>query len=256
MLVKPTYKMKPPLSAKINPGHSLSDKLVACYLFSEGSGLTAFDSSSRRHPGTLSGAVTRTMGKFGRAIEYDGTDGEVVVSAAPDLDMYGKTAYSISSVIYCKSGGGGTYGRIVDKGGAVDGYYFHVSDETATTVDLVFIMQMSGISINVRKRETLKLNQWARVTATYNEGGTKHGKLYINSTLQSLEIDVSGTGTPRDDSGDDMYIGTNLSGNRGFDGVISSTMIWGRALTGSDVIRLNVNPFCMFARSSRLLVTI
>ncbi len=50
------------------------DALAGLWLFEEGAGETAADSSGNGHDGTLLGDPKRVKGKFGQALEFDGVD--------------------------------------------------------------------------------------------------------------------------------------------------------------------------------------
>jgi hypothetical protein len=53
------------------------NSVVAIWLFDEGSGTTARDASGNGNHGTLTGGVSWVQGKFGKALEFNGTDGYV-----------------------------------------------------------------------------------------------------------------------------------------------------------------------------------
>jgi len=79
--------------AKIDPKTA-----AGIWLFDEGSGDTARDSSVNKNNGTLKGGVKWVDGKFGKALEFDGKDGNVEV---PDNDTLNVTA--ITLVAWVKS---------------------------------------------------------------------------------------------------------------------------------------------------------
>jgi len=79
--------------AKIDPKNA-----AGIWLFDEGSGDTARDSSVNKNNGTLKGGVKWVDGKFGKALEFDGKDGNVEV---PDNDTLNVTA--ITLVAWVKS---------------------------------------------------------------------------------------------------------------------------------------------------------
>ena len=68
-----------------------------------------------------------------------------------------------------------------------------------------------------------------------SEDGAKKGKLYLNGGLISLNIDTAGTGVPSDDSGRDLLIGIQSSGNAAFDGPIGEVQIYKKALSANEV---------------------
>ena len=60
--------------AAINP-----DNITGMWLFNEGSGNTAKDSSGNKNDGKINGGVKWVDGKFGKALEFNGSDGWVEV---------------------------------------------------------------------------------------------------------------------------------------------------------------------------------
>jgi len=75
--------------AKIDPKTA-----AGIWLFDEGSGVTAKDSSVNKNNGTLKGGVKWVDGKFGKALEFDGKDGNVEV---PDNDTLNVTAVTLAA---------------------------------------------------------------------------------------------------------------------------------------------------------------
>ncbi len=63
----------------VSTSYALVDpnSVVAIWLFDEGSGTTARDSSGNGYDGTLMGGVSWVPGKFGGALEFNGTDAYV-----------------------------------------------------------------------------------------------------------------------------------------------------------------------------------
>lgn len=216
----------------------LKDFLVAWYKMNDDAADTdVIDSSGNSFTGTAS-QNTEDMdatGKINGALDFNGTDDDIVVVADSEIDIYGKTGYSISAWIYPHSDGGNDEGVIVDKrSGAGASYVFRVGNETSG-LDLVFYLEMSGTNVDARVYNSVSLNQWSHVVITYNEGGTKHGKIYVNSVLTILFKDIAGTGNPTDDSAKDLYVGNRVDGNRGFDGLIDNVMIFNKALTPLEI---------------------
>lgn len=98
MALATSYKMKPPVSARLVPGHPLAHGVVGFWLLSEGSGGKAFDLSGNNNTGTLYNDVTWKPGKFGSCLDFAGSDDYV--------DVTGVTAgknYTIAFWGYLKS---------------------------------------------------------------------------------------------------------------------------------------------------------
>src|SRR5882724_7127618 len=82
--------------------------LVAAWGFNEGVGTTAADASGNNNTGVISGATWSTQGRFGNALNFDGTNDVVVVANSPSLNL--TTAMTLSAG-GCGGGPGGGGGR-------------------------------------------------------------------------------------------------------------------------------------------------
>jgi len=63
-----------------NPNPQPPELLQGYWMFDEGIGTTALDSSGLGNHGTIIGAIWTASGKFGAALEFDGTDGYVEIN--------------------------------------------------------------------------------------------------------------------------------------------------------------------------------
>lgn len=245
MLARTAYKMKPPPSVRLKPGHPLSDKLIACYLMQAGSGVKAFD-SARNHAGTLTGGATRTdSGKFGRAVDVDGTDGHIVIADHPDFTP-ALTPFSISALVYMHDA---TAFGIASKGvfETRGEWEFFLSSSDKLTIHFIDT-RSPGSYIGRRYNTALTAyeNKWTRLTATYDGGITSAGcKLYLN-TLRIDDTDdehIAGAFAGVRDLAESPHIGRYDSSYA--EGLFDNVMFWRRVLTVSDVAKLCVRPFCM-----------
>ena len=69
--------------------------LVGAWKFDEGSGNIAYDSSGNNNHGTIYGA-TWVDGKFGKALQFDGIDDYVNISASSSLDIIPDKSITVS----------------------------------------------------------------------------------------------------------------------------------------------------------------
>ena len=61
--------------------------LVAAYGFDEGSGTTVTDASGNGNNGTITNATWSTSGKFGKALQFNGTSALVTIPDAASLHL-------------------------------------------------------------------------------------------------------------------------------------------------------------------------
>lgn len=250
MLLKTKYKMKPPQSARLNTGNPLADKLVACYLFNEGSGAKVFDSSGRGHHGTLTGGFTWTVGKYGRAVELDGTDGHIVIADSDDFSPE-RSPFSISAWVYMTDA---TNFYIASKGVlATDGEWLLRSYSDNKLYFLLYdLSQTAYIGRYYNESMAGFEKQWVHVVATYDGGTLNEGiKLYFKGGRVDDNDYTSGTFVAVENLDHDVWLGRYSTTYA--EGLIDSLMIWRRVLTPSDIARLYAKPFCMFEKPAGIL---
>ena len=64
-----------------------SSGLVAAYAFDEGSGTTVTDASGNGNNGTISNATWSTSGKYGDALQFNGTNALVTIPNSASLQL-------------------------------------------------------------------------------------------------------------------------------------------------------------------------
>ena len=87
------------------------DTIMGMWLFNEGNGNTAKDSSKNGNDGKIEGGVKWVDGKFGKALEFDGTDGWVSVAHSDTVGFKKGTSFTIT--VYFK--GSKVAGALVGK---------------------------------------------------------------------------------------------------------------------------------------------
>ena len=151
--------------------------IVGEWHFDEGTGSTAYDSSTYGNDGTLSG------GKFGNALEFDGYDDGVFVSDSSSLDF--SEAITIEAWIYLHAYTnlrGHPVQTVAEKAHA---YYLNIQSGK-----LSFYWYGLSIPGYHQSLTTLPLNKWIHVAATYDGSAVK---LYENGA-EVRSILVTGEG--------------------------------------------------------------
>ncbi len=199
--------------AKIDP-----KTCIGMWLFDDGKGDTAQDSSGNKNHGTIKGAPKCVNGKFDKALQFDGIDDYIEL---PEIRE--QTDQPLSFVAWINWEGN----KAVTRG--IWGY------TNTGTVNCHFEIQSGGMRIrlgNINKTGMTfpPVNEWVLVCYTY-DGNT--AKYYLKGT----EVDnfTGKTGTilgGRDTLG--HMIGTSDSG-RFFDGIIDEAALFNVALTESDI---------------------
>ncbi len=207
-----------PLSAGITNG------LVAWYKLDETNGTTAASSVGTGLDGTITGTTASAswrLGRMDRAFEFDGTNDQITVSDADDLDV--SNAFTLSAWVcpHANDAEAGTTNvqTLVEKTGA---YSLVLSDRRPQ-------ISVPGLTTNlfdVSNRVPQKL--WSHVAAAYD--GTNMVLYLDGAEVSSTNV----TGTVQTNAAN-LGIGTTLgTTNRWFDGLIDDLRIYNRGLSSAE----------------------
>lgn len=205
--------------------------LVAAYGFNQNSGTITVDSSGNGNTGTLSGATWTTSGKYGSALNF--SRNALVGINGPSLEDI--ATFSYCAWVYPRSQGGQADGRILHKGTNSSRKQFHTDSGVGNSLAL-YVDRSGGAAQAVSVANTLTLNQWQYVCATYDE--TKGARLYKNSVELSYSTNTVGAGTTADDSGAGLSIGNRSTADKGWDGLIDEVRIYNRVLTSAEQLNI------------------
>jgi glucose/arabinose dehydrogenase/PKD repeat protein len=186
---------------------------VAAYGFDEGTGTVLIDASGNGRDGTITGA-TWTLGKYGHALDFDGTDSV----ALPDLDLTG--AFSVMGWMLTRTLHSNTCGSFVMKA-----YDYGIEICQAA----LFARIGSGGSFTAsvaRPLTTADLNVWRHVAMTYDGAALR---MYFDGALVN---EAFGPHTSNDLL---LRIGRWSSNTEFWNGGIDEVRIYDRALSGSEV---------------------
>jgi hypothetical protein len=208
-------------TVSVNNTQSSPDGLVAAYSFNEGSGVTVRDSSVNNNAGTISNATWTASGKYGAALQFNGTNARIDIPDSPSLHL--STGMTLEawinpssntgwrSVILKEAPTGLAYSLYGNNNASRPSGYGHV------TVDVAVV----GTAV-------LPLNTWTHVALTFD--GTIL-RLYVSGVqvkTQALNgALVSSTGALR--------IGGNAVWGEYFAGMLDEVRLYNRALSGGEI---------------------
>jgi RHS repeat-associated protein len=198
--------------------------LVAAYGFEEASGTTAADSSGNNLSGTLTGA-SRVDGRFGKSLEFDGTDDWVTVADANQLDL--TTGMTLSAWVY-PTAALGPWPCIIMKERPPNGASYSLYANTNYSRPGTYITE-NGTEYDLTGGNLLPVGQWSYLTSTYN-GGTL--AIYVNGALvgsRSLTVSISPSDGPLRIGGDDIWEDEHFAGR------IDEVRIYNRALSPAEI---------------------
>lgn len=200
---------------------------VGYWKFDEGYGSAAHDSSPQKNDGIISGATWSNSGKFGKALNFDGSDDYITGSDANFPD--GAEPVSISLWVKSSSFTGGVWQTLFSYGNGANNQGLLISQDGANN-DGTLTIGRWGNNI-LESVGALSLNNWTYVTLTY-DGTTL--KLYLNGKFDnSVNVTLATVlGSYR--------IGRVIGADQYFSGLIDEVKIYNYALT-QDEVNLDYN---------------
>ena len=205
-----------------------SSGLVAAYAFNEGSGTTVTDLSGNGNNGTISGATWTTSGKYGDALQFNGTSSLVTIPNSASLQLTtGMTLEAwVDPTTVNKN-----WRDVIYK--ANDNFYLEATSTNASKPDAGMIA--GGTYADAYGTSALPANTWSFLTETYN-GSTLD--LYVNGTLVSSTAhtgNISTSTNPLQIGGDSLY-------GQYFAGTIDEVRVYNVALTAAQIQSDEVTP--------------
>ena len=195
--------------------------LVAAYAFDEGSGTTVTDASGNGNNGTISNATWATSGKYGKALQFNGTNALVSIPNAASLDLTtGMTleAWVNPSVVNAN------WRDVIYK--ADDNYYLSATSTSASVPDAGLIA--GGTYADAFGTSALPTNTWSFLTETY-DGTTV--RLYVNGTQVSSTAHTGSIST----STNPLTIGGDTPYSQYFTGLLDNVRVYNVALSAAQI---------------------
>lgn len=192
--------------------------LKGAYAFNEGLGTTTADKSGFNNTGTLVGATWTTQGKFGGALQFNGTSARVNVPDSPSLDL--TTAMTLEAWVNPTTVNA-QWRDVIMKG--TDNYYLDATSlpNGRPALGSSFTTPLFGPS-------SLSPNVWSHLAATY-DGATM--RLYVNGVQVTSRAQ---TGTIPTSSGA-LSFGGDVAFGQYFAGRIDEIRIYDRAMSAAEI---------------------
>ena len=241
---------KPPAGARVDWSHNLSCGLLGWWLFNENGGNTAFD-IARNNDGTLTNGPTWVSGKFGPALNFDGTadyvnvtdDNSLDVTTGLTLSAWIKTTWNsigTKQIITKDTNGTNTrsFGLLIGVGAGLVSAAIFKTGNSETRLDAA-----TGNIAN---------GNWHFVAATYRfvTDGTSVLRIYVDGIQVAVTSLAKGpilvTTTP-------VNIGRRpyAANENYFPGSIDNARIYNRQLSDKEVKELYVSPFAGLVQPRR-----
>ncbi len=149
-------------SASVTVTNDATSPLVAAYGFSEGSGTIVTDASVYGNTGTINGASWTGQGKFGNALNFDGT-AWITVNESDALDL--ATGMTLEAWVY-PTAAPGTWMTIALKE-ASDDLVYEMQADPSNHPSTYISTDAAGLT-GIVGPQALPLNTWSYLAATYD----------------------------------------------------------------------------------------
>ena len=177
--------------------------------------------------------------KHNLGLNFDGTNTNIVVTDATNIQDIFDGGGTIFAVINPRSDGEGNLGVIINKAR----YYLQVLDESAGKVKIRLLFVFDGNNGEWKTTTTsVHLNINTFVAITYNSNSVSNDPIiYINGVPESISEIKTPTGTRESDISSLVTIGCNssVSPTRTFDGIIKSEGMLNRILSAEEIAQMN-----------------
>ncbi len=208
----------------------------------EGTGTNAADVSGNAHNGTLTAGPTWVAGRYGQAVNFNGTTNYINIPDHNDFTLTPTQSYTWSAWVRNTNFNewGPVWSQTID---ANNFFYFYAHSSSDAEAGPV----TNGISVywyNGANRLVLHSNNnvlaagvWSHVAITYNGGAAQASRfsIYVNGVDVTNRTDVVSTGTIAVLNPTNIRIGSDQPYAEFFNGAVDEVRFYNRLLTGPEV---------------------
>ena len=205
--------------AKIDP-----DTVVGIWLFDENSGDVAIDSSGNGNDGKFTGSPKWVTGKFGKALQLDGSSASVDCGNTATLDLPTNSAVTMCAWVNSAVGSTGAWQGVMAKRTANYSYGINFIN----TAFQVYSSSGSGVQ---GWAYLLPKNEWVHIVGIMSKDPTQ---LYVNGELFGGAGKGPGGGA-FSNAANLFRIGSSGTIGEYFNGIIDEVGVFNVALTEDDV---------------------
>jgi hypothetical protein len=212
------------ISASVTKAQEVDPSLILSLSFEDGKGKIATDLSKYGNNGALKGAPNWVDGKFGKALQLNGSTDWVEVPHADILcvDKEVTVMAWVKADRYEVPGAG--YQGILSKSNDTRSYSLYTTSSG--------VLHFSTAGVGTTSVAKVPLKEWVHIAAVVVDG--KH-RYYFNGKLDS----ESGAAVKLPGLSDKaiVLVGKTAEGSREFQGIIDEVRIWNKALTIDEIVK-------------------
>ncbi|MBD3181734.1 hypothetical protein GF312_05540 [Candidatus Poribacteria bacterium] len=190
--------------------------------------------------GTIIGGVEEVEGRFGQALQFDGSSGKVDIPGTDDLMFNGIEEFTASAWVYRTGSGGGCCGPIIAQrdlsGWALRYDNRNVGTEAELIISPGWVGDDAGFGVEIPEEE------WHYIT-----GVLLDGNIYMYFDGELAAETAFGPGSVGTNGGTGTSLGGASDGY--FDGIIDEALIYNRGLSAAEV-KQNYESTIFFAVKS------
>jgi hypothetical protein len=218
--------------------------LITALHFNEGTGTNATDVSGKNHNGTLTGGATWTAGKYGQAVNLNGSNNYVNIADHADYTLNPAQSYTWSA--WVKNNNFNEWSTVWSQSlNTTNFFYFYAHSTTQTDggggpvtngVSAYWVSGTNKLALH-SNNNVLTLGQWNHIAITYNPSLAQASRftIYVNGADVTNRTAVGSTGTITSIDPTGIRIGSNSAFGEYLNGTIDEVRFYNRLLTATEI---------------------
>jgi len=206
--------------------------LIGEWLFNEGSGDAAKDTSGNNNHGAINKATWVKTGKYGSALDFDGANGTVAVEHKDVLSPKDAATVTVWTYLRRYPAAGQCCLSILSKGGVHKDFDLQVE----TDKFIKWYVSSTPTNYNVVSKTQMPLNEWTFIAVTYKSADGI--SIYVNGKLEN----TTKMAEARDASTEPIRIGFSFWSNRLWDGMLDELRLFDSALSEAEIGKMMESP--------------
>jgi hypothetical protein len=218
--------------------------LITAMHFNEGTGTTAADVSGKSHNGTLTGGATWTTGKFGQAVNLNGTSNYVNIADHADYTLNPTQSYTWSA--WVKNNNFNEWSTVWSQVlNSTNFFYFYAhttsqndggAGPVTNGISVYWTTGSSKVALH-SNNNVLTAGQWSHLTVTYDASQSQANRftIYVNGSDVTNRSAIGSTGTITTIDPTGIRIGSNSAFGEYLNGAIDEVRFYNRLLTVTEI---------------------